>query len=127
MPSPLYVQVIGPCKVQLNTEVFKFIYNGSVKDPLDPLLASIARDEEVASDLADVADVDRLQSDVAFQSTKVRQRLLLQRIDLHQKRCGGVGIGIDSLADEIEVRLLIGNAAHHRRDALKTILLHHAL
>src|ERR1700722_688968 len=84
MPRPLHVQLIAPIEPELHSLAFEFIDNRPVINPPDRHPLPVALIVKPRSLFLDVDNIDGPYPEHLLRQQKIRQRLLMQRIDLHQ-------------------------------------------
>jgi len=84
MTRPLHFDVVGEVESRFQVLAHHLVHDGTVVDAQNgDALALVLIEQEVAH-LFQVADRNRLYPEQFLGEEKVRQRLLMQRIDLHQ-------------------------------------------
>ncbi len=110
MPRPFHFKLIG--KLERHFEIFAdhFIHDGAVVDAHDgSALARVVVEEKLAH-LADVRNRDGLDAQQFLGQQEIGQRLLVQRVNLHQNHVTGIVVGDDGPPQQFLVALPIQSA-----------------
>src|SRR5215467_3579236 len=84
MPSPLHFKFIGKVERQFRLLANKFIDNGAVIDAAYGSTSSIVLIEQIAADLVNIGDRNRLDPQHLLRHQKVGKSFLMLRINFHQ-------------------------------------------